>query len=126
VAYVEPSTAGNRSIDTLDDIRQRNGPGTWRVPVAASEHNRVLLYQWAPGTSSDAHIHPGADELFVLQEGQATFTLGDGHLVHATAGSIVYVPSGQLHTLTATGERPLLMLIVVSPNAPDDTIASGA
>ena len=126
MAYVEPSTAGNRSVDTLGDIRRRNGSGTWRVPVIASKHNRVLLYQWAPGTSSDAHSHPEADEVFVLHEGQATFTLGEGHVVHATAGSIVYVPSGQLHTLTATGDRPLLMMIVVSPNAPNDAIAGGA
>ncbi len=36
MAYVEPSTAANRSVDTLKDIRARNGPGSWRVPLAAS------------------------------------------------------------------------------------------
>jgi mannose-6-phosphate isomerase-like protein (cupin superfamily) len=122
MAYVEPSTAQNRSFDTLAEIRQRNGPGNWRVPVAASSRNRVLLYQWTPGTSSDAHIHPEADELFVLHEGEARFELGDGKIVDAKGGSIVYVPAGELHSLRATGERPLLMMIVVSPNAPNDAI----
>src|SRR5688572_3444970 len=119
MAYVEPSTAANRSVDTLEEIRQRNGPGNWRVPVAASARNRVLLYQWMPGTTSDAHIHPDADEMFVIHEGQARFELGDGQIVDAAAGSIVYVPAGQRHSTGATGERPLLMMIVVSPNVPN-------
>ena len=123
MAYVEPSTAANRSVDTVAEIRSRNGPGSWRVPVAASPRNRVLLYQWQPGTSSDAHIHPEADEMFVVHEGQARFELGDGQIVDAQSGSIVYVPAGQRHSLRATGESALVMMIVVSPNVPNDAVA---
>ena len=81
MAYIEPSTAANRSVDTLKDIRERNGPGSWRVPLAASPRARVLLYQWQPGTASEGHIHPDADELFVVHEGQASFVLDEGQVV---------------------------------------------
>jgi quercetin dioxygenase-like cupin family protein len=124
MTYVEPSTAGNRSVDTLQDIRTRHGPGNWRVPVAASPRSRVLLYQWSPGTASEAHIHPDADELFVIHEGQATFQLGRGG-VDGAAGSIIYVPAGERHSLQATGDRRLLMMIVVSPNVANDATTEG-
>jgi oxalate decarboxylase/phosphoglucose isomerase-like protein (cupin superfamily) len=131
MAYVEPSTAANRSVDTLKDIRERNGPGSWRVPVAASARARVLLYQWLPGTASEGHIHPDADELFVVHEGRASFELDAGETVEASNGTVVYVAAGHWHAVRAIGEQPLVMMIVVSPNRPNDastsaTNASGA
>ncbi len=125
MAYVEPSTAANRSVDTLKDIRERNGPGSWRVPLAASPRARVLLYQWQPGTASEGHIHPDADELFVVHEGQASFVLDEGQVVDTSSGTIVYVAAGHWHSVRATGEQPVVMMIVVSPNAPNDATMGG-
>ena len=120
MAYVEPSSAANRSVDTLNDIRARNGPGSWRVPLAASHRSRVLLYQWQPGTASEGHIHPDADELFVIHEGQASFVLDEGQVVDASGGTVVYVAAGHWHSVRAAGDQPLVMMIVVSPNVPND------
>ena len=80
----------------------------------------MLLYQWLAGTASEGHIHPDADELFVVHEGQASFVLDEGRVVDASSGTVVYVAAGHWHSVRATGERPLVMMIVVSPNVPND------
>lgn len=59
--------------------------------------NSVSLHltDLAPGQGPRLHRHP-YEEVFVLHEGQATFTVGDTTL-EVTAGQIVVVPAGMPH-----------------------------
>lgn len=54
-----------------------------------------------PGTGPRLHRHP-YDEVFVVQEGRVTFTVGD-ETVEATGGQIVVVPAGQPHKFVHVG-----------------------
>jgi mannose-6-phosphate isomerase-like protein (cupin superfamily) len=54
-----------------------------------------------PGTGPRLHRHPYA-EVFVIQEGAVTFTVGD-EIVEAEAGDIVIVPAGQPHKFVNRG-----------------------
>ena len=54
-----------------------------------------------PGSGPGLHTHPYA-EVFVVQEGHATFTAGDA-TIEATAGQIVVVPAGLPHRFVNTG-----------------------
>lgn len=57
-----------------------------------------------PGHGPDLHRHPYA-EVFVVQDGTLTFTVGDDDVV-ATAGQIVVVPAGTPHKFVNSGNDP--------------------
>ena len=54
-----------------------------------------------PGTGPRLHRHPYA-EVFVIQEGEVTFTAGDD-IIEATSGQIVVVPAGVPHKFVNSG-----------------------
>ncbi|GHO85772.1 cupin domain-containing protein [Dictyobacter formicarum] len=63
-----------------------------------------------PGRGPSLHVHP-YQEVFVLQEGQATFTIGDAtHEVHG--GEIVIAPANTPHKFTNSGTEPLQMISI--------------
>ena len=49
-----------------------------------------FLIEYPPGRGNSLHRHPYA-EVFIVQEGEALFTVGDGE-VSGPAGSVVVVP----------------------------------
>jgi quercetin dioxygenase-like cupin family protein len=73
------------------------------------EHGDVglsfILVNGEPGTGPRLHRHPYA-EVFVVQEGQATFTV-EGKTIEATAGQVVVALPGEAHKFVNTGDGPL-------------------
>lgn len=69
--------------------------------VAAS----LIFFDGPPGSGPKLHRHP-YPEVFVVQEGQATFTVGDA-TIEATAGQILVAPAGVPHKFVNTGSGPL-------------------
>jgi mannose-6-phosphate isomerase-like protein (cupin superfamily) len=58
-----------------------------------------------PGEGPDLHVHP-YEEIFIMYEGVATFTVGDTQ-IEAGPGEIVVVPPNTPHKFKNTGEVPL-------------------
>jgi quercetin dioxygenase-like cupin family protein len=67
-----------------------------------------------PGKGPDLHVHPYA-ETFVVEDGEATFTV-DGETVVAAAGTVVIVPPETPHKFVASGEENL-RLVAIHPSA---------
>jgi len=63
------------------------------------------LTDLAPGQGPPLHRHP-YEEVFVVHEGQASYTVGDTTL-EVRAGQIVLVPAGMPHKFINSGEGPL-------------------
>ena len=59
----------------------------------------------APGSGPELHRHP-YEEVFLILEGEATFTLGDETRV-ARAGDFLIAPPGVPHAFKNTGSGPL-------------------
>lgn len=57
-----------------------------------------------PGTGPRLHRHPYA-EVFVIQEGCVSFTVGD-ETIEVSGGDIVVVPAGQPHKFVNLGPGP--------------------
>jgi quercetin dioxygenase-like cupin family protein len=75
----------------------------------------VILVDAPPGAGPSLHRHP-YEEVFITQEGRATFSLGDGEEREVGAGDIVVVPAGQWHAFVNSGDGPLRQIdIHVSP-----------
>ena len=63
-----------------------------------------------PGSGPRLHTHP-YEEVFVLQEGKATFTVG-GATIEATGGQIVVVPGGMPHKFVNSGTGRLRQISI--------------
>lgn len=63
-----------------------------------------------PGQGPVLHLHP-YEEVFVMQQGQATFTIGDTTL-EVSGGQIVVAPASTPHKFKNSGEEPLQMVSV--------------
>ena len=65
----------------------------------------LLLVDAAPGEAEAWHTHPG-EEVVAVQDGEATFFLGDLQRRIVRAGEVVRIPAGIPHRYTNTGTRP--------------------
>lgn len=63
-----------------------------------------------PGSGPTLHKHPYA-EVFVVQEGHATFRVGE-ETIEATGGQIVIVPPRQPHRFVNSGAGPLRQISI--------------
>jgi mannose-6-phosphate isomerase-like protein (cupin superfamily) len=75
----------------------------------------ILFVDAATGRGPSLHRHPYA-EVFIIQEGRATFTV-DGKRRDAGAGDIVVVHAGEAHAFVNSGDGPLRQIdIHLSPS----------
>jgi mannose-6-phosphate isomerase-like protein (cupin superfamily) len=65
----------------------------------------VIFVDAPPGRGPSLHKHPYA-EIFIVQEGTATFVVG-GKEIEAGPGDIAIVPPDTPHAFTSTGETNL-------------------
>ena len=61
----------------------------------------VIVVDSDPGEGPRLHRHP-YEEIFVMHEGEATFTLGDEQIV-AKPGDVLVAPAGTPHKFVNTG-----------------------
>ena len=73
----------------------------------------VIVVDAPPGSGPRLHKHPYA-EIFVVLEGQATFTAGEA-VIEAVGGQIVVVPAGVPHRFVNSGTGPLRQ-VDIHPN----------
>lgn len=67
----------------------------------------AILVEAPPGSGPSLHRHP-YPEVFIMQEGTATFLLGeDGEEREVGPGRIVVVPAGEWHGFVNSGDGPL-------------------
>jgi len=95
-------------VAELLERHQLNADGT-SLEFEGFEHGDVgvsfILVTGLPGTGPRLHRHPYA-EVFVVQEGQATFTV-EGKTIEAVAGQVVVALPGEAHKFVNSGDGPL-------------------
>jgi len=64
-----------------------------------------FLIDAPPGEGPSVHSHR-YEEIFVIQAGEVTFTVGDA-TIEATGGQIVIAPAGVPHKFVNSGKTPL-------------------
>jgi quercetin dioxygenase-like cupin family protein len=67
-----------------------------------------------PGAGPPPHVQHREDEAFYVLEGEYQF-LVEGRTINAGAGSLIYVPKGNLHAHNNAGEEPGRMLASQTP-----------
>ena len=75
-------------------------------------HN-VLL----PGQDQPVHEHVGQDKVYVVQEGEGLFTIGDRQ-ESVGPGHAVIAPAGVPHGVRNEGAARLVLLVAIAPGPP--------
>jgi mannose-6-phosphate isomerase-like protein (cupin superfamily) len=70
----------------------------------------LIFVDNSPGDGPALHRHR-YDELFIVQEGQATFT-ADGREIVAGPGHVVVVPAGRPHGFVNSGDGALRLIAI--------------
>ncbi len=96
----------------------REGSFTFRGADHGDVPTSFILDRSKPGAGPALHRHP-YDEVWILEEGEATFTAGDRTLT-AGPGSILVVGAGTPHKFINTGTTPLRM-VCIHPRARMET-----
>lgn len=111
------------SVD-LDEIAGRMGDPPWRVMLVGTGGLRVVLLHWPAGFVTVPHVHPGAEETFLVLAGRAAFRIGDDPEIEAGPGTFLFSPRGVLHAIRVLDGGPLTLLASVAPNEErlDETI----
>jgi mannose-6-phosphate isomerase-like protein (cupin superfamily) len=95
----------------IDIEALRRGDG---LVFVGADHGGVavsfILDRSLPGQGPALHRHP-YDEVWILDEGHASFTAGDRSLT-AGPGSVVIVPADTPHRFTNSGTTPLRMVCI--------------
>jgi len=91
------------------------------LPHSSQAHRFVGADHGAPVSMIFVHTRPGSEptrphrhpyaEVWIVEEGEATFEIGDHQLV-AGAGRIVVGPANVAHRFTNTGSTPLRLIAV--------------
>jgi len=122
--FVAPGEGLNRPFSDLEDIGHEMGLPPWRVTLVGTPALRVVLLKWPPGYATVPHVHPAAEEIFMVLRGRALFTIGSEAERPVAPGEFMFAPRGVRHAIRVPDGPPLTLLASVAPNddAPDETI----
>jgi len=106
----------NASTISLNDLRRELGMESWAVRIAYNDRFGGVVIQQQPGEGNRKHLHPHADENWVIMDGEWEWWIdGVGTKVVRT-NDIVVVPQGVLHQITCIGHAPGVRYAITQPD----------
>lgn len=106
----------NVAVDNATVFSMRNLPlleqGTSYDPLATAENLWVNVKVYASGGENALHSHGGEDHAFIVLQGKATFTFGDGRTSIVGAHQGVMIPKNVLYKFEADESENLVLLRV--------------
>lgn len=96
------------TVINRDDLPYRGSSHELEGYLYGDTPASLIFFDGLPGSGPRLHRHP-YPEIFVVQEGQATFTVGDA-TIEASAGQILIAPAGVPHKFINSGRGPLRQL----------------
>ena len=106
----------NVAIDQAVLFSMRNLPlleqGTTYDPLATAENLWVNIKVYASGGENALHAHGGEDHAFIVLQGKATFTFGDGRTSVVGKYEGVMIPKNALYKFEADQSENLVLLRV--------------
>ena len=95
----------NYSVVNRDELRNSANSSEFEGYLHGDTNVSFILVDMQPGESVRLHQHP-YQEIFILQEGVATYTVGTTTL-EAQAGQIIIAPADTPHKFVNSGEGKL-------------------
>jgi mannose-6-phosphate isomerase-like protein (cupin superfamily) len=98
---IEQEEKMNHIVVAKDDLPHSGSAYRFEGYLYGGVEVSFFISETPPGKGPSLHTHPYV-EVFVVQEGERTFTVG-GDTVEATGGQIAVAPAGTPHKFTNTG-----------------------
>ena len=89
------------------------------APGAQVTITRVVMQ---PGAVSTRHAHAGAEQTWLVEQGEATLLMDADQSAPLRAGDVVRTPPGDIHGVANTGDGPFVYLAITTP--PEDFTAA--
>src|SRR5919108_2695627 len=103
----------NYSVVNKDELQNDGRTAEFEGYLHGDTDISFILVDMQPGEGVRLHTHP-YQELFIIQEGAATYRVGTTTL-EARAGQIIIVPADTPHTFVNSGEgKPLLNCFITA------------
>lgn len=98
--------------------------GYFRHVLHTGKHAQLVVMCLQPGEEIGNEVHLKVDQFFRIEEGKATFVLGDKEEHQVKDGDAVIVPAGTYHNVINASKKKTLKLYTIysPPNHPDKTI----
>ena len=104
------------AVDQAAIFSMRNLPlleqGTTYDPLATAENLWLSMKVYASGGENALHSHGGEDHAFIIMQGKATFTFGDGRTQVVGVHEGVMIPKDVEYKFTADEAENLVMMRV--------------
>ncbi len=96
----------------------------FRQVMFTGKHCQLVVMCLQGGEDIGREVHPGIDQFFRIEEGEAKFIFNDTEEHVVKSGEAVVVPAGTYHNVINTSKAKQLKLYTVysPPNHPDGTI----
>lgn len=91
---------------------------------AGARHGALSYLDGAPDLVIPEHLHHGAAEILLVEDGEGTMRVGD-RTIAVRPGSALYIPEDTLHSFRGAGTRPLRAIQVYSPAGPEQASRPG-
>lgn len=88
-----------------------------KIDCFRSDRLLVGLNCFEPGQTQSVHTHRGADKVYVVLTGKATFIVGTQR-VDARAGDFIPAPAGVPHGVASVAERSIVLIAMAPAPAP--------
>jgi mannose-6-phosphate isomerase-like protein (cupin superfamily) len=96
----------------------------FRQVLFTGKHCQLVVMSLPGGEDIGREIHPGTDQFFRIEEGEAKFIFNDTEEHLVKSGEAVVVPAGTYHNVINASKTDSLKLYTVysPPNHPNGTI----
>ena len=106
----------NRSTTSLKEIKRELGRGSWAARVIYNPRFGGVLIRQMPGEGNRLHLHPHADECWVILEGEWEWFIEGEGVKKVSTNDIIVVRQGIKHKITCIGKKPGIRLAITMPD----------
>jgi mannose-6-phosphate isomerase-like protein (cupin superfamily) len=109
-------------VGPIEDQTVKNN--YFRQVLFTGKHCQLVVMCLQPGEEIGNEVHPGTDQFFRIEEGEAQFIFNGSEQHTVGNGDAVVVPAGTYHNVINASKTKTLKLYTVysPPNHPDGTV----
>jgi mannose-6-phosphate isomerase-like protein (cupin superfamily) len=116
VGTIEISRYENRPATSIEELKAELGDGSWAARLAYNELFGGVAIRQLPGEGNRLHLHPDADECWVIMEGEWEWYIEGEGVKRVGPGHVVVVRKGTPHRITCVGDEPGIRFAVTRPD----------
>ncbi|MDB0030398.1 cupin domain-containing protein [Opitutales bacterium] len=107
VEKFEDTSGFNKPHMKIESIKEKmkDQGASWCHPVVYTENDQCCLISQAPGEGCRTHYHTTKDEWWYIVEGEFEWRLGDGRILKAKSGEIIFLECGTVHTIICVSKE---------------------